>query len=75
MAKHLIMDQTGHSTINFDALDPEQLAEANARFMELVGEKKHAAFTRKAGETGGNQIKTPDQQQDETLFVPHKQGG
>ena len=75
MAKHLVMDYTGHSTIEFDKADPKMLEEANARFMELVEEKKHTAATRKAGDSDYEVIKSPDQQQDETLFVPRLRGG
>jgi len=72
--KHLIMDATGHSTIEFNPLDSGQASEAMERFRALTG-NGHVAATRKAGETDYQVIKTPDQQQDETLFVPQMRGG
>jgi hypothetical protein len=74
MAKHFVMDHTGHSTIEFDKLDPTQLKEANERFEALIKNGSIAA-TRKAGETDYKAIKKPSQEQDETLFVPHMRGG
>lgn len=74
MAKHMIMDHTGHSVVEYDLSNDAQVAEAMARFEALIKEGKTAA-TRKAGETDYSVIKRADQQQDETLFVPHMQGG
>lgn len=73
--RHLLMDHTGHTTIDFDQADPQALADANKRFLELVGGQKHSAFTRKAGAGDYTQIRRPDQQRDETLFVPQLRGG
>jgi hypothetical protein len=75
MAKHLVMDRSGHSTIEFDEVDARQLDDANRRFMDLVGEQKFIAATRHAGERDYQKIKSPDQQLDETLFLPHNVGG
>lgn len=74
MAKHFIMDYTGHSTVEFDKLDPAQLKDSMDRFEALL-KNGHTAATRKAGETEYTVIKRPDQEQDETLFVPHMRGG
>jgi hypothetical protein len=74
MAKHFVMDHTGHSTVEFDKLDPAQLKEANDRFEALIKEG-HVAAPRKTGSTEYDVIKDPSQQQDETLFVPHMRGG
>lgn len=68
--KHFVMDATGHSEIV-----PADAADAAARFLELVQDKKHAAFTRKEGERDYHKIKNPEDQQDETLFVPAMKGG
>jgi hypothetical protein len=88
MAKHLVMDFTGHTTIEFDKTDPVALKEAMARFEALVGKPVvgkggrlagytggHTAATRKTGETDYTVIRDPSQQLDETLFVPHMKGG
>ena len=74
MAKHLIMDYSGHSTVEFDKMDPVELKAAQDRFVALVGDG-HTAATRKKGETEYTKINKPNQEQDETLFVPHMQGG
>lgn len=74
MAKHFLMDHTGHSTIEFDKLDPAQLKEANDRFEALIKNGSIAA-TRKEGAAEYTVVKDPSKQQDETLFVPHMRGG
>lgn len=74
MAKHFVMDHTGHSTIEFDKLDPVALKEAAKRFRALIDNGSVAA-TRKTGSTDYTVIKDPSQQQDETLFVPQMKGG
>lgn len=74
MAKHFVMDYTGHSTVEFDKLDPVELTTANDRFEALI-KQGHVAATRPAGGGDYSVIKDPSQQQDETLFVPHMRGG
>ena len=74
MRKHLIMDPTGHSTIEFDASNTVELDAAMERFTALI-KSGHAAATRKAGETDYKVVKKFDQTQDETLFVPAMKGG
>jgi hypothetical protein len=40
-----IIDQLGHSTLDFDTATPDQLAAAEAKFLELTkGDRKCAAF-------------------------------
>ena len=74
-----IMSLSGHDTLEYmpagvvGADDPEVQA-AMAKFNELVTTGYRAA-TRKAGEREYTVIKQFTQQQDETLFVPHMQGG
>lgn len=74
MAKHFVMDHTGHSTIEFDKANTADLDASIARFNELRA-SGHAAATRKTGERDYTLIKSPDQEQDETLFVPQMRGG
>jgi len=74
MAKHFLMDHTGHSTVEFDKLDPVELKAANDRFEALIKNGSIAA-TREAGATEYEVIKRSSQQQDETLFVPQMRGG
>ncbi len=74
MAKHLIMDVTGHETIEFDALDKSELEAAMARF-EALTKTGHAAATRKKGERDYKVVKSFKDTEDETLFVPAMKGG
>jgi hypothetical protein len=73
MAKHHIMDQTGHSTIEFDANNTVELNDALARFKALT-DNGHAAATRKAGTKDYTVVKAFDPGADETLFVSPMQG-
>lgn len=75
MAKHLIMDHTGHTVIEFDKADDVAVQQAMDRFHQLVSEQKHTAATRKAGASDYTMIKSPEDQQDETLFIPQMRGG
>ena len=74
MAKHFVVDHTGHSTIEFDKSNTADLDASIARFNALKA-NGHVAATRKAGERDYTVIKSPDQEQDETLFVPQLRGG
>jgi hypothetical protein len=72
--KFAIMDQTGHSTLEFDKADPAQLAAAHAKFDELVAEKKFTAAERIApGES--RRVKSFDPDAGEMVFVPPLVGG
>jgi hypothetical protein len=64
------MDHTGHSTI--DITDQNVAME---KFNDLVKNQKMTAATRNAGETDYTVVKDPNDLKDETLFVPHMQGG
>lgn len=74
MAQHHVMDQTGHSTVEFDKADPAAVSEAMGRFTALV-RAGHTAAVRNAGESDYKVAKTFDPAADETLFVPHLKGG
>ena len=74
MAKHFVMDHTGHTTIEFDPSNTVELAEAMERFDQIVKNGGRAA-TRQAGQSDYTAIKQFSQSQDETLFVPQYQGG
>ncbi len=69
--KFFIMDNTGHSTMEFTA---EQKAEANKVFEKLLADG-HTAATRQAGAGDYTVIRHPDNVQDETLFIPQRKGG
>ena len=40
MARHIIMDSSGHSTIEFDKTNASDLVEAERRFRKLLPETK-----------------------------------
>jgi hypothetical protein len=75
MATHIIMDHSGHSTVAFDPKNDAQVTEAMARFEKLVGEDKHIAVTRNAGESDYTLARSFKDTKDETLFRPQMQGG
>lgn len=75
MAKHEIMDHTGHSTIEFDKAKTADLDAAMKRFEELVGEKKMLAVTREPGDPHYTVAKTFRETKTETLFRPQMAGG
>ena len=73
MATQIIMDHTGDTRHQFDPSDAAGVAEAEARFNELIG----AGFTA-AERTGPGQSKVVakfDPAADETLFIPRLKGG
>jgi hypothetical protein len=74
MAKLFVMDHTGHSTIEFDKLNPKQLRDAQEVFEKMLNEGGLAA-TRKAGETDYTTTKNFNEVQDETLLRPQLMGG
>lgn len=71
--KFAIMDQTGHSTLEFDKADPAQLAAAQAKFDELMGQKYTAAERVAPGESKLVRAFNPDA--GEMVFVPQLVGG
>jgi hypothetical protein len=73
MAKHLVMDTSGHSTIEFDAKNTVSLAEAEKRFKELTGAGFTAAV--REGEGKSRLIRSFDPTVEETLFFPRIGGG
>jgi hypothetical protein len=73
--KFHVMDSKGHSTLEFDKTDPASVKEAMEKFEELVGEQKHTAAVRNAGEADYKLTRSFDPTADETVFVPAMQGG
>jgi hypothetical protein len=73
MATQIVMDHTGDTRHHFDPADTRELAEAEARFMELTG----AGFTaaKRLGEGKSEVVKSFDSTAEETLFIPRLQGG
>lgn len=72
--KFQIMDQTGHSTEVFDTATPEQLAAAERRFNELVGERKMTAAKRTAPGSSAL-IRKFDATAEAVVFQPQLVGG
>ena len=67
----LIMDHTGHSTLEFT---DDQRQEINEKFLALHGQGMTAA-TRAKGQTDYQVTRDPADLKDETLFVPRLKGG
>jgi len=75
MAKHLIMDHTGHTTVEFDKNNTADLDAAVARFNALR-KSGHIAGTRKTGEAEYHgPVKDFGDTEDETLFTTARQAG
>ena len=73
MATQIVMDHTGDTRHQFDPADAAAVAEAEARFKELVG----GGFTA-AERTGPGKSKVVgkfDPAAEETLFIPRLKGG
>ena len=77
MVRHIIMDPSGHSTIEFDAKDTVALADAERRFKKLV-----ARGYIPAEHQGGGRHSVPEKDKrsfdptvEETIFVPALKGG
>jgi hypothetical protein len=77
MAHHIIMDSSGHSTIEFDKTNANDLAEAERRFRKLTakgflaaeqeGNGKHRVLAQGDGRFNPNA--------EETIFIPALKGG
>lgn len=72
--KFLVMDHTGHTTLEFDPSNTVDLDAAMKRF-EALTKSGHAAAVRKPGERDYTVIKSFDPAAEETLFAPPMQGG
>jgi hypothetical protein len=77
MPRHIIMDPSGHSTIEFDRTNTTDLAEAERRFNKLAAKGFIPAESR-----GQGKHHVPEQakrvfnpQAEETIFVPALRGG
>lgn len=73
--KFQVMDQTGHTELDFDTADKEQLAAAEAKFLALVKGEKKAAFKKNAEGGGGKLIRAFDPAAEVVLFQPPLVGG
>jgi hypothetical protein len=77
MPRQIIMDPSGHSTIEFDADNTTDLAEAERRFNRLVAKGFIPAEARGIGEhhvpRENKRVFNPHAE--ETIFVPSLRGG
>jgi hypothetical protein len=77
MARHIIMDMTGHSTIEFDRTAATDLADAERRFNKLVARGFIPAEARGGGRhlVPRKEKRVFDPRSDETIFIPALKGG
>ena len=74
MHLQIIMDSTGDTRHEFDPADLSSIADAEARFHELTGKGFRAVALGKDG-APGELLRKFDPQAEQTLFIPHLQGG
>ena len=77
MARHIVMDPSGHSTFEFNPSSLVDLARAERRFKKLVNKGYVPAYQR--GE-GSHRVPSPedrifDPSAEETIFIPALRGG
>jgi hypothetical protein len=73
MARQNVMDQTGHTTYDFDPNKSDEVASAMARFNELVG--KGFAAAKRVEDGTCKLMREFDPTADETVFFPQLKGG
>lgn len=73
MARHIIMDQSGHKQIDFNKADVVELEKAERRFKELTTQGYIAAVSRGDGEHQLLRAFAPAAEQ--TMFIPQLKGG
>jgi hypothetical protein len=70
-----VLDQTGHSTLEYDLDKSDEVAAAMAKFDELVNEKKYGAAKRDEKTGQLVKVKAFDPTADEIVMHPHLVGG
>ena len=77
MARHIIMDPSGHSTFEFDPHNTVALAEAERRFKRLVAKGYIPAEHKGEGQhrVAQKDKRSFDPTVEETIFVPALKGG
>ena len=73
MAIQIVMDHTGDTRHQFDPADAAAVAEAEKRFMDLIG----AGFTaaKRLGQGKSEIVRSFDPTAEEMLFIPRLKGG
>ena len=77
MARHIIMDPSGHSTFEFDPRNTIALADAERRFKRLVAKGYSPAEHRGEGQhrVSSKSHRFFDPTAEETIFIPSLRGG
>jgi hypothetical protein len=70
----IIMDQTGHTRLHWDADDEDDVANARKMFSELTS-KGYAAFERGRGGAQGERVSEFDPEAGTLIMVPQLKGG
>lgn len=73
--KIAVLDQTGHSTLEFDLSKSDEVSLAMQKFDELVKEKKYGAAKRDPATGNLVKVKAFDPSADEIVMHPHLVGG
>jgi len=77
MARHIIMDSSGHSVIDFDPSNTTDIAKAKRRFEKLIAKGFLPAERKSGGKhhvpNRSERVFNPDAE--ETLFIPSLRGG
>ena len=77
MARHIVMDPSGHSTFEFNPRSPADLAKAERRFKKLVAKGYVPAYQEDGGRhrVPAQGERSFDPSATETLFIPALRGG
>ncbi len=77
MARHIVMDPSGHSTFEFNPLSKADLARAERRFKKLLDKGFVPAYQRGEGThlVPAQGDRSFDPSVEETIFIPALRGG
>ena len=77
MARHIVMDPSGHSTFEFNPRSIADLAKAERRFKKLLAKGYVPAYQEGGGthRVPGQGERSFDPSATETLFIPALRGG
>ena len=77
MARHIVMDPSGHATFEFNSLSKADLAAAERRFKTLLRKGYVPAYQRGEGKhrVPAQPDRSFDPSVEETIFIPALRGG
>lgn len=75
MGKMLIMDHSGHETLEYDVKDKSSIEAAERRFKELTGVGFTAAEIEPGQKSSGKIVREFNPNANETLLMPRVVGG